>query len=132
MNLVSTWNSSKNFFAEQDLIDLKAKNKGNKRVLKISGDMTAVHAEAIRASLVQSFNKADEVAVDLKKVAKVDIVALQLLFSAHFTAKNLGKFFTIAKNWSDAVGDTVENSGFASHFDVLVADHKSKNNLGGI
>ena len=86
---------------------------GNKGVVTVDGDVTLRQAEEFRRVLIKALVDADEVALDMEKVEKVDLSCLQLLCSAHRSAARFKKKFAFTGCPSEALRDAVEASGFS-------------------
>lgn len=74
---------------------MKVTTRQGKAYLKLEGELTVALAADLRAALLNSFERADNVIINLDNVTKIDLSCLQLLCSAHRTADEDGKTLTV-------------------------------------
>ncbi|AJE02931.1 STAS domain-containing protein [Geobacter pickeringii] len=84
-------------------------------VLKLSGDMTIPWAGELRQTLLDAFDAAATVAVDVRQVASVDLSGLQLLCAAHRTSCVRGRAFRLTGERDGAFAEAVVLAGFPRH-----------------
>ena len=82
------------------------------RVSELDGPLTIENASAIRKKLISTLLREDEIVVCIDTDVPVDLSFLQLLCSAHRSASNLGKSFTLRHKNSGNFPAAVENSGY--------------------
>ncbi|WP_298432477.1 STAS domain-containing protein [Geobacter sp.] len=84
-------------------------------VLQLSGELTIPWAGEFRQALLDAFDRAASVVVDVEKLAAVDITGLQLLCSAHRTSCACGRGFRLAGEGSAPFAEAAALAGFTRH-----------------
>lgn len=84
-------------------------------VLQLAGELTIPFAGDFRGALLDAFEKAATVVVDVEKLDSVDITGLQLLCSAHRTSCARSKAFRLAGEESGPFAEAVYLAGFTRH-----------------
>lgn len=84
-------------------------------VLKVSGDMSMSHAEEVKSALLQVIETNLKVLVDLEKVTKIDLTAIQLLCAAHRYATRKNRTFAFALPPKGNVRDALIAAGYSRH-----------------
>ena len=90
----------------------KAEAKVEKIVeLIFDGDLTIQRVAELKTRLVAALDDSDGLVIDLKDAGRADLSVLQLLCSAHRTARGVGKFVKLSM-LSEAVDNAVTTAGF--------------------
>lgn len=79
-------------------------------LLKVTGSMSIYEAAALREAMLAAIDGPEGLTLDLGDVAECDTAGVQLLCSAHITARNRGKSFHI-RSLSEAVAEAMEGVG---------------------
>jgi ABC-type transporter Mla MlaB component len=82
-------------------------------ILCISGTLTIQDAQGLKSELVNAFDKAQAIEIDVSSVTEADVSCLQLLCSAHRTSKQANKVFGLADDASDSFKKSVRQAGYA-------------------
>lgn len=85
------------------------------RTLNLGGKLTIQNAVPLKESLLKALKGAIEVTVDLEKVTDVDTSCLQLFCSAHRTAIDEKKKFSIVGDSSKVFTEVSADAGFPRH-----------------
>jgi ABC-type transporter Mla MlaB component len=85
-------------------------------VLVIKGDMTINHVSDLKKSLVEAFESADQVTVDVSATESVDVAGLQLLCASHRFCCARGKTMCLKIDGNQGFVDFLEEVGFAQDF----------------
>lgn len=96
------------------MADIRRETAADGEILVLSGELTIRHLQAIKAGLADSLRSASPVRVRLENVRELDIAFLQLLCSAHRTAADDNKPFTIDGD-RDLFLALLNKSGFRRH-----------------
>lgn len=80
--------------------------------LTLEGAVTVNRAADLRDALLKSLAQGDNIEVDCEQVTEVDLTFLQLMCSAHRSARAAKKVLTIVDREKSAIGDTVVRAGF--------------------
>lgn len=88
---------------------------GGPAMLILDGEVTVERAEELRKNLIRCLEEADEVIVDLEKVAGVDLSCLQLLCSAHRTAAAAGKGLVLGRTVPEVFTRAIRDAGYWRH-----------------
>jgi anti-anti-sigma factor len=84
---------------------------GSKRAqVKIEGALSAYEVSALREKLMEGLETNNELFLDLNGVTDCDTAGLQLLCSAHLTAKSMGKR-VVVEGAAPTVIATLERAG---------------------
>lgn len=67
------------------------KRSGNRTTLTLGGELTLIHADALKETLLVSLQEGGDVTVRFEKVIDMDLSCLQLFCSAHRTAAGAGQ-----------------------------------------
>ncbi len=94
-------------------ISVKKTKKGTCRI-SASGALTIESAGELHVVLRQELENSMGVSLDLGNISEVDVAGLQLLCSAHKTARKSGKLMSIEKA-SKGLLDHVDGSGYIHH-----------------
>ena len=81
-------------------------------VITCEGDVTQQQVHELRTSFITMLLKVDEVAFELRSVARVNLPLIQLLCSAHRSATRLNKRFTFAGVRSELLEKTAGSAGY--------------------
>ncbi|RJX34499.1 MAG: STAS domain-containing protein [Desulfurivibrio sp.] len=85
------------------------------RVLAITGSMTIHHGAEIKAALLEAIESADALQLDLAEVTAIDLIGLQFICSAHFSALAGHKRFSVMKSANPVVAAAAHEAGFDRH-----------------
>jgi anti-anti-sigma factor len=92
--------------------------------LQILGDLTVAHASVLKDALLQAFEKAEQVAVNIKDVAEFDVAGLQLLCASHRFAADRGRRMSLLVHGNPSFLHLVSEAGFSqSLFCVVEPEH---------
>ncbi len=80
-------------------------------VVTIAGSMTVLYAGELRERLLEAFEKAKKVTVDLCGVTDIDVAGLQLLCSAHRSSVSMNKTFIVIGGPDSAVWESADAAG---------------------
>ncbi|MCK4911890.1 MAG: STAS domain-containing protein [Thermodesulfovibrionales bacterium] len=94
-------------------ISVKKTKEGAIRI-NASGSLTIESAGELHKVLRQELENSMSVSLDLGNISDVDVTGLQLLCSAHRTARTSGKHMSIEKA-SEGLLDHVDRSGYIHH-----------------
>ncbi len=90
-------------------------DQGAPLVLMVRGDLTIPFAGEFRLALIEAFNAAEMVVVNLEEVGSIDVTGLQLLCSAHREAYARRKSFGVEGLVNPVLSEVVELAGFRRH-----------------
>lgn len=93
----------------------QAEDSGDRCILGIEGDLTIPFAGDFRGALLDAFELAGSVEVDVSRVSAVDITGLQLLCSAHRAACTRQKGFLLTGRDNPVFAESVSLAGFERH-----------------
>lgn len=96
-------------------IERREEEGGETLVLAVRGELTIPFAGEFREALVNAFDRAARVVVDVAGVSAVDITGLQLLCSAHRSSYARNKALRLAGEEAGAFADAVGLAGFERH-----------------
>jgi anti-anti-sigma regulatory factor len=82
--------------------------------LRIEGDLTLPRAGEVRSLLMEAFEKADHISLDLGAVAEADAAGLQLLCAAHRSAVGKGKVLECPER-SPQLAQAIDAAGLWRH-----------------
>jgi len=83
--------------------------------LKVSGSVTIAQAAQFKEALLEAFQGADELLVDLSGATGVDLTALQLLCAAHQSCEQAGKRFGVVDGAGGIFRSVSADAGFLRH-----------------
>jgi anti-anti-sigma regulatory factor len=95
--------------------DIIIENRGNAKVLHLSGELVIQHANRLRSGFIESLRDANRIEIDLSAATDVDISFLQLLCSAHKSAIHAGKSVALDYSRSTVVTETIQRAGYFRH-----------------
>ena len=96
------------------MADIREETAKDCTTFTMSGELTVSAANGIRTMLLNAMQKAPALRVRLENVSRMDIAFLQLLCSAHRTAADMNKQFTVSGD-RDRFLDLLKKSGFQRH-----------------
>ncbi|CAG0985698.1 hypothetical protein GEOBC_02079 [Geobacteraceae bacterium] len=105
--------------------------QGGTFVLRVGGDLTIPFAGEFRGALLDAFDAAGRVVVNLEGVSAVDITGLQLLCSAHRSACAREKGFGVEGLTNSVLAEAVGLAGFRRHVGCAADVGKSCIWIGG-
>ncbi len=85
------------------------------RVVEISGRMTIQHADELRSMLLEAFDSAEQVRVEMNAITEIDLAGLQMICSAHRTAVVANKGLAVSGANNGAVRASAVSAGFYRH-----------------
>ena len=91
-------------------MDMEKEEKDGQVLLKIRGALSIYEAAILREELAACLDQHQGLTIDLKEVSDCDTAGVQLLCSAHKTARNAGKAFALT-GAPDAVHETLTRVG---------------------
>ncbi len=100
-------------------------------VLRVGGELTIPFAGEFTAALLDAFDTAGRVLVNLEGVSAVDITGLQLLCSAHRTACAREKGFDVEGLVNPVLAEAAVLAGFRRHVGCAVDVGKTCIWIGG-
>ena len=92
--------------------------------LLIDGDMTIHHIGDLKDRLVEAFENAKRVTVDVSAATSVDVAGVQLLYACHRFSTGRGKKMCLRLGNNDAFAQFLDEVGFAQDF---ICDHGHAN-----
>ncbi|PLX94422.1 MAG: hypothetical protein C0619_02980 [Desulfuromonas sp.] len=95
----------------QKMSNKKTPKKEEYSELVLSGEQTIQKIGELKKQLLIALEEHDRLVINLQDVARADLTFLQLLCSAHRTARQFGKHLSVA-NISAAVVSAVTDAGF--------------------
>lgn len=105
--------------------------QGGTVVLKVGGELTIPFAGEFRGALLDAFDAAARVIVNLEGVSAADITGLQLLCSAHRSACAREKALCVEGMTNPVVAEAAGLAGFRRHVGCAVDVGKSCIWIGG-
>lgn len=98
------------FTIDEKKMTVEKKTDNRVVALEIEGFVTLYDVKKLFEVLKESFETGDALKINLTKVAFIHVSGIQLLWSAHKTAKKIGKEFSIA-GMSETVAEAVRRAG---------------------
>jgi len=83
-------------------VQTRTEQVGGELVLSLEGEVGIAEAGRLRDELLGSFDRAEQITVDLSQLQDMDTAAMQLLYAAHHTAGKRRKAFAV-RNTPEAV-----------------------------
>ena len=80
--------------------------------LSLDGDLTIRSITDAKPVFVEALILADRIAINLDKIAEVDLSCLQLLCSAHRASVGLGKHITLSPHVPESFKETARKAGY--------------------
>ena len=102
------------------IVKEESAEQGGTLVLRVGGELTIPFAGEFRGALLEAFDAAERLIVDLEGVSTLDITGLQLLCAAHRTACARGKGFGVAGLSNSALTEAAGLAGFERHVGCAV------------
>jgi anti-anti-sigma factor len=107
-------------------MSITVRKRGNKRTVKLSGDVTIFEISEMWQKLDPVLRETDEIDIDLGGVSDIDTAGLQLLMVAKKAEQESAKSVHLL-NHSEAVIDALEVFDLAGYFgDPLVLESADK------
>lgn len=85
-------------------------------ILAVEGDMTISRVSDLKSRLVEAFECAEQVTVDLSATTSFDVAGLQLLCACHRFSTSRGKKMCLKLGENERLFDFLEEVGFAQDF----------------
>ncbi|MDH4163389.1 MAG: STAS domain-containing protein [Nitrospirota bacterium] len=96
------------------MADIREETTNDGKTIIMSGELTVSAVNSIKITLLNALRVAPALQVRLESVSRMDIAFLQLLCSAHRTAADSGKQFTVSGD-PDRFLELLKKSGFQRH-----------------
>lgn len=106
--------------------------QGEKVQVLLDGDLSVANAAEMKDILLAALSGTDLVEVDLAKVTHMDLASLQLICSAHRTAKTSGKDLILTGTSNGVLLQTRKSAGFIRHQGCIYNPTKSCLWVGGV
>jgi anti-anti-sigma regulatory factor len=84
-------------------------------VLLIRGELTIAGVTELREAILQGFDEAERLEIDVEEVSEIDFFALQMICSAHRTSVLRKKLLTWSGAKPTTVAQVIKKSGFSRH-----------------
>lgn len=84
--------------------------------MALQGELTISHVGEIRNSLVEAFDSAERVTVDVSSTTDVDVAGVQLLCACQRTSTSRGKKMCLQLGDNKRFADFLEEIGFPPDF----------------
>jgi anti-anti-sigma regulatory factor len=94
-----------------EMENMAESEQGKKQALALEGELGIQRAEEIHQALLQGLQQSQWLEVDLSGAREVGLCCLQLLYSAHLSARQQGKSLTIRPGVSPEFKKAVARSG---------------------
>lgn len=88
----------------------------NSGTLQVEGDMTINHISTLKDRLVEAFENADQVVVDVSAATSVDVAGIQLLCACHRFSKGRGKKMCLQVGENGDFLQFLDEVGFSQDF----------------
>lgn len=98
--------------------------ENNSGTLLIEGDMTINHISTLKDSLIEAFESADQVVVDVSETNAVDVAGVQLLCACHRFSSGRGKKMCLRVGGNGEFLQFLDEVGFTQDF---ICDHDDNN-----
>jgi anti-anti-sigma regulatory factor len=109
----------------------KPKGASKTRIVSVIGEMTILHANEIKAALLEAFDEAQQLQVDVGKVTELDLAGLQLLCSAHRSSIATSKGFIVNGAGRELFKSAALAAGFPRHIGCAQDGNKTCIWVGG-
>ncbi len=94
------------------MADCITEDKGDIRILRLSGELTIQDADRLRSTLIEELARVDRIGIDLSSVTDVDIACLQLFCAAHKTSMDSDKLIKFEGVLPNLFKQAVKNAGY--------------------
>ena len=91
--------------------------------LMLAGELTIHHVRDLKSSLVEAFDNAEQVMVDVSATTAVDVAGVQLLCACHRFSRTRGKKMCLRLGGNTRFADFLEEVGFPLEF---ICNHGEK------
>ena len=98
-------------------------NQTKTGTLVLSGEMTIQHVSDLQTSLVEAFDGAEQVTIDVSATTAVDVAGLQLLCACHRMSISHGQKMCLRIGGNGGFAKFLEEVGFPLNF---ICDHGEK------
>lgn len=98
---------------------------GTEGILSLQGDLTMVHAQDTRKTLLEAIDKVDALRLDLNGVDSVDVSFVQLLCAAHRECFLSGKKILLQGNPTESIEEALERAGYTRQLGCIADARKS-------
>ena len=88
----------------------------NSGTLLVEGDLTINHISTLKDRLVEAFENADQVIVDVSAATSVDVAGVQLLCACHRFSNGRGKKMCLRVGDNDEFLQFLDDVGFSQDF----------------
>ena len=88
----------------------------NSGVLSVDGDMTIAHVAELKERLVEAFNDAETVTIDVSGSTALDVAGVQLLCACHSFSNKVGKSMQLVLGDNQVFATFLDEVGFSRSF----------------
>jgi anti-anti-sigma factor len=83
------------------------------KTLTLAGELTVANVVRIREEILQAFNEAEQVMIDLAKVTDIDVAGLQLLCASQRFARDKRKKMVLVTGGNVHFNEIIAEAGFS-------------------
>jgi len=94
-------------------MELNIDKTGDAGILKIEGELTIQNAETLKQALIDALGKVQLCRLELNSLTRIDLAAIQLLYTAYKSAEEAGKTIELTDGPSDEFKKGVETAGYS-------------------
>jgi len=94
-------------------MELNIDKTGDSGILKIEGELTIQNAKSLKQALMDALDKLQVCRLDLNSLTRIDLAAIQLLYSAHKSAEGASKTIELTDGPNDIFKKGVEAAGYS-------------------
>jgi anti-anti-sigma regulatory factor len=92
-------------------MQIKLIPKANESNLCLSGELTLLHAAQLKGELIRALDTARRIVIDTQELSAIDLACLQLLCSAHQSARARGKEIILNPRQPEVFRQQIARSG---------------------
>ncbi len=97
------------------MLNARVEQAGGAGSLVLEGELIIDHAEELRRFFVEALESAGHLVLNIENVRKVDLFGLQVLCSAHRSARQANRELRLFGRQPEAFRNAVQQSGFGNH-----------------
>ena len=97
------------------MISLKKSKAGGVGTIHLEGDLDVEHCEKMKKVLLDAMDDTNKILINSEKLNSISLPCLQLLCSAHKSAIQLTKSFSLAGDRSQSFERALSETGFERH-----------------
>lgn len=86
---------------------------GDAGTLNLDGELTIQNAEALKMVLLDALERVQSCRLDVNSLTRLDLPAVQLIYSACLSFENAGKHIELAEGANDIFKKGVEAAGYS-------------------